>query len=481
MSDRAVSVAVEKVNAVKNRIEGSIAWDSLEKAYRTRLGQAAKTIKMNGYRPGHAPVSLVEKRVGADLRQEIAHELARKEIQQFMEKEPQEIVGQIQFELGDMKAGEPVTFRASFEVFPDVTFGDWGMISVERWQADIQEDDISKMIELLREQNKEYVAILRPAQLQDQVLLDCEGFLVADNTLIAGSQLTDHTVVLGSNALIPGFEEGLVGASAGESRTLNLTFPENYGHKPLAGQASRFEVTVKEVREPKLPELSEEFAEKLGIEGGLSALRTRVRERMEEEVTHLLRERLKKDTFAAWAKANPVMVPDTLKHEEAKIVRDQMVARAFGEKKPPFEVPANLFLAEAEQRVRLGVLSRAFVRLHDLKVDSAEIEQKIMEFYRGFPDIDVARSQYSPDMMTQHFQAVTLESAVLDKVLSLITVTDIVLPYDEVVLRLKAESEKAEAPAAGDVAEATDPHACHAGCEHHHDHDHQHEGETDGK
>lgn len=245
--------------------------------------------------------------------------------------------------------------------------------------------------------------------------------------------------MLGSGRMIPGFEEGLVGAKAGEERVLNLTFPENYQNLDLANKAAEFTVTVNSVSEPKLPELTEEFFAQFGIkEAGLEGFRAEVRKNMERELRQAIKSKVKNQVMDGLLASNPIEVPKALLDNEVNRLRVQAVQQ-FGGNIKPDQLPAELFEEQAKRRVVLGLIVAEVVKQFDLKPDEDRVRELIQEMASAYQEPEqVVSWYYKNEQQLNEVRSVVLEEQVVDTVLQKASVTDKSVSYEEAVKPVEA-------------------------------------------
>ncbi|MCF8976238.1 trigger factor, partial [Pseudomonas edaphica] len=305
-------------------------------------------------------------------------------------------------------------------------------IAVERLSADVADADLDNMLEILRKQNTRFEVADRAAQNEDQLNIDFVGKV--DGEAFAGGSAKGTQLVLGSNRMIPGFEDGLVGAKAGEERVLNLTFPADYQNLDLAGKAAEFTVTVNSVSEPKLPELNEEFFAQFGIkETGIDGFRTEVRKNMERELRQAIKSKVKNQVMDGLLAANPIEVPKALLSNEVDRLRVQAVQQ-FGGNIKPDQLPAELFEEQAKRRVVLGLVVAEVVKQFDLKPDEDRVREMIQEMASAYQEPEqVVAWYYKNDQQLNEVRSVVLEEQVVDTVLQKAKVTDKAVSYEEAV------------------------------------------------
>ncbi|MNN08916.1 Trigger factor [compost metagenome] len=296
------------------------------------------------------------------------------------------------------------------------------------------------MLEILRKQNTRFEAAERAAQNDDQLNIDFVGKI--DGEAFAGGSAKGTLLVLGSGRMIPGFEEGLVGAKAGEERVLTLNFPEDYQNLDLAGKAAEFTVTVNSVSEPKLPELNEEFFALFGIkETTLEGFRTEVRKNMDRELRQAIKTKVKNQVMEGLLSTNPIEVPKALVGNEINRLRVQAVQQ-FGGNINPEQLPAELFEEQAKRRVVLGLIVAELVKQHELKADEARVREMIEEMASAYQEPEqVVAWYYKNDQQLNEVRSVVLEEQVVDTVLQKANVTDKQVSYEDAV-------KPAEAPKA---------------------------------
>lgn len=258
-----MQVSLETTSNIERRLTIGVPAQEIDQAVQKRLQETARTVKMNGFRPGKVPMSVVKRRFGASVRQEIAGEVMRDSYVKAIQEQDVNPAGWPRFEPKTMEEGKDLEFVAIFEVLPEIELGDFSKISVEKPSAEIGEKDVDNMVENLRRQQATMKSVKRKSKNKDVVLIDFKGFV--DGEEFEGGAAENHKLTLGSDQMIPGFEKGIVGGKAGEELEIDVTFPEDYQNEELAGKPARFEIKIHDVQEPQLPELNAELFEKFGI------------------------------------------------------------------------------------------------------------------------------------------------------------------------------------------------------------------------
>ncbi|HAB03146.1 MAG TPA: trigger factor [Pseudomonas sp.] len=437
-----MQVSVENTSALERRMTIAVPAERVENEVNKRLQQTAKRAKVAGFRPGKVPMSVIRQRFEADARQEAFGDLVQASFYEAIVEQKLNPAGAPAVEPKSFEKGKDLEFVAIFEVFPEFTVAGFDSINVERLSAEVADADLDKMLEVLRKQNTRFEAVERAAQNDDQVNIDFVGKV--DGEEFAGGSAKGTQLVLGSGRMIPGFEDGLVGAKAGEERVVNVTFPEDYQNLDLAGKAAEFTITVNSVSAPVLPELNEEFFAQFGIkESTLEGFRTEVRKNMERELRQAIKTKVKNQVMDGLLAANPIEVPKALLENEVNRLRVQAVQQ-FGGNIKPEQLPAELFEEQAKRRVVLGLIVAEVVKQHDLKPDEGKVREMIEEMASAYQEPEQVISwYYKNDQQLNEVRSVVLEEQVVDTVLQKATVTDKSVSYEDAV-------KPAEAPAAAE-------------------------------
>jgi len=358
--------------------------ERVENEVNKRLQQTAKRAKVAGFRPGKVPMSVIRQRFEADARQEAFGDLVQASFYEAIVEQKLNPAGAPAVEPKSFEKGKDLEFVAIFEVFPEFAVSGLESINVERLSAEVADADLDNMLEVLRKQNVRFEAVERAAEKDDQVNIDFVGKI--DGEAFAGGSAQGTQLVLGSGRMIPGFEDGLVGAKAGEERVVNVTFPEDYQNLDLAGKAAEFTITVNSVSAPVLPELNEEFFAQFGIkESTLEGFRTEVRKNMERELRQAIKTKVKNQVMDGLLAANPIEVPKALLENEVNRLRVQAVQQ-FGGNIKPEQLPAELFEEQAKRRVVLGLIVAEVVKQYDLKPDEGKVREMIEEMASAYQE-----------------------------------------------------------------------------------------------
>ncbi len=435
-----MQVSVENTSALERRMTIAVPAERVETEVNKRLQQTARRAKVAGFRPGKVPMSVIRQRYEEAARQEAFGDLVQSSFYEAVVEQKLNPAGAPAVEPKSFEKGKDLEFVAIFEVFPEFTVAGFDSINVERLSAEVADADLDNMLEVLRKQNTRFETVERAAQIDDQVNIDFVGKV--DGEEFAGGSAKGTQLVLGSGRMIPGFEDGLVGAKAGEERVVNVTFPEDYQNLDLAGKAAEFTITANSVSAPQLPELNEEFFAQFGIkETTLEGFRTEVRKNMERELRQAIKTKVKNQVMDGLLAANPIEVPKALLENEVNRLRVQAVQQ-FGGNIKPEQLPAELFEEQAKRRVVLGLIVAEVVKQFDLKPDEGKVREMIEEMASAYQEPEQVISwYYKNDQQLNEVRSVVLEEQVVDTVLQKATVTDKSVSYEEAVKPAQAPAE----------------------------------------
>ena len=455
-----MQVSIETTSSLERRMTVTLPAAQFEEQVNQRLNEAARSVRLPGFRPGKVPMKEVRRRFGPGVRAEVAGELMQSSFFEAVREEQLKPAGQPRLEPVQMDAGVDFTYAATFEVMPEIELADMASIHVERPVAEVTEADIDTMIERLREQRKRYEDREgRAAEDGDQVVVSFAGFL--DGEAAEGTQADDVELVLGSGRMIPGFEDALAGVKAGEEKSFEVTFPEDYGNDVLKGKVVRFDTSVSAVREAVLPAVDAELFTELGVEdGSLETFRAEVRENMVRELDTACRNLAKNQVMDGLVKIHEVSPPKALVHEQIHNLQHEMVQRFGGQGMDPHSLPEELFREQAERRVRLGLLLNRIVEVHGIEPDAERVEVILDDVSSRYQEPEQVKSWYhsNPEQMEQ-IRSAALEDAVVDFVLERAPVTEVQKDYDAVLAaaagRAAAEDGDDEASSSEDDSDRT--------------------------
>ncbi len=408
-----VQVEVEQLEGLKRRLTIKISEDQVSSAYQKKLNQVQKNIKMPGFRPGKVPYNVIEQRHGQDLVNETASELIDVSFRDALTEHKLSPAAQPEIDSQVFEKNQPVEFSASFEILPEIALVDLSGVSIERPEVALSEDDESQALDRMLKQHATWTEVDRAAGDGDQLTFDFEGSI--DGTPFDGGKSEGFTLEIGSKQMIPGFEDQLIGFSAGDENDIEVTFPDSYGVKDLAGKAAVFHIKAHKVSEPSLPQADDEFAKQLGVDDGIDALKEQLRTMLTQEANRSLKNKLHSDVSEALLEKNTIEVPQALIDAEVdhlhQSARQQMAMQQGKQQLPDVELPKEPYIEEATKRVTLGLLLAEVIKKNELKLDQAKLQERMFEMFSQYPN---------PQQMLEYYQKnqqmrTQLESQVLEE------------------------------------------------------------------
>jgi trigger factor len=425
----------QAANPLERRIDMTVPMADIEKDVEQRLKKMARTVKMAGFRPGKVPFKMVQQHYGPQARSEAIGEAVEKAFGDAVREQNLRVAGYPRIEPKGGEDAAALQFSAVFEVYPEIRLNGVGEKAVERPKLEVGEAEVDKTVEVLRKQRTSYSKAERAAEKGDRVVIDFTGRL--NGEVFQGGQASDYPVVLGEGRMLPDFENGIAGLKAGESRTFDLTFPADYQATELAGKTVSFEVTVKGVEAPQLPAVDAEFAKSLGIaDGDVAKMRAEIRANLESEVKKRIGARVKEQAMQALLDANPVDVPRALVDQEAESMaeaaRQDLANRGMDIKNMP--VDASWFAAQAERRVKLGLIIAEVVKGHGLQAKPEQLRALIDEQAQSYEQPEeVVRWYYSQPQRLAQVEALAIEENVVSWVVANAKTTDKAVSFDEIM------------------------------------------------
>jgi trigger factor len=429
-----MQVSVETTAGLERRMTVGVPAAEIDNAVSQKLKDTARRVKIDGFRPGKVPVSVVKQRYGAGIRAEVLEEAVRNHYVQAISAEKIIPAGAPNIEFTKDIVGQDVEFTATFEVFPEVTLASFDGFEFEKATVSVTDADVDNMLENLQKQRANYIAVDRAAQLNDRIKIDFAGKI--DGELFEGGSAEGQSVTLGSGQMIPGFESGIEGMTVGTEKAIDVTFPEDYGNKELAGKAAVFDIKVLEVAEAELPEMDDAFFAAFGAEGkDVETFKVEVRQNMEREARTALDAKLKTSVIDQLVDANAFDVPKSLVQEEIQRLKQQAV-KQFGEQSPidPSALPDDLFTEQAARRVKIGLIMNEVVISAEIKADDAAVKTYIEDQASVYQDPQQVIDYYSSNAeMLDQVKAVVVENAAVDHILEKSKIVDAVVSYEEAI------------------------------------------------
>jgi trigger factor len=425
-----MQVSLSTVAGLERRLEVAVPAERVAAEIENRYKEIARTARLKGFRPGRAPLSVVRQQYGSQVQSEIVGDLLRDSYAEAVSRQNLKPATDPRIQTLSAEPGAELRYVALIEVMPEFSLNPVSDIAIERPSAEITDADVAAMLETMRKQRPDFVAAERDAGQNDRVTVDFEGRI--DGEPFQGGSASSFPFVIGQGRMLKEFEDGVRGVKAGETRSVTVNFPADYGSEQVAGKTALFKITVQKVEEQKLPELDDAFCAAFGVsEGGLETLQREVRSSMQRELDNAIRGKLRTQVLDALHDANPIEVPKSMVAEAMQSIQIDL-ARRMG-LKDVAQLPKNDALeAPARRGVALGLVVGEIVRAQNLKVDRARVNSRLNEAVRDHPSADEMRRQYlqNAEAMRQ-IESAALEDQLIDWVLSQAKVTDALSSFSE--------------------------------------------------
>lgn len=424
-----MQVSVEKVNNVERRLTIVVPADHVEAAYSKQIQRIAQKANIKGFRQGKAPLTVIEQQFGGDARKDALGEVIQTSLYAAMNEHKLQPISTPQVEPKLFQPNQPFEFTASFEVLPEIEHIEFSLDNLEKINVDIKEEDVDRVIEQLSKQYTKWSNVDREATSADRVVINYTATF--EGKLDTPQEIKNFPLPLDGEAMLPGFEAGLIGAKAGETRTLNLSFPADFGVAERAGKPVEFTVHINHVQAAERPTLDEDFIKRLGIASGqLDDLKKQITQSLTLERDRLVKEKLKETIFTRLLEQNPIEVPKALVAREAKNIHDEAHPHHHDHHNHTAEEMAG-YEAVAKKRVALGLIIGDYAKKHALKADEAKVNARIEEIASVYEHPQEVVKWLSSEQQRGGIEAQVLEDQVLDKLMSTVPVKEKHMTYAE--------------------------------------------------
>ncbi|EIJ34128.1 trigger factor [Thiothrix nivea] len=425
-----MQVSVETTGNIDRKMTVAVPAEQIDKEVDKRLKGMAGRVRIDGFRPGKVPFSVVKKRYSDSVRFEVVEKLLGSSFQEAAGKENLRVAGLPEIDLKSMEAGKDLEFVATFQVYPEIVIAGVETLAVTRPLAEITEADIDKMVDVIRKQNQEWQETDRAAAAGDMVKVDFAGSV--DGEAFEGGAAEDYAVELGAGRMLKDFEDGLLGMKAGDEKTIDVAFPDNYQADNLKGKTAQFKLTMKQVRAPALPEVDEDFIKNFGVvSGSADEFRTEVKKNMQRELDGAIKTQLKQQVMDGLADLHAIDIPNALVKDEIRYIRDEF-SQNTGTKAD--NLPDEMFVPQAERRVKLGLIVGEIIRQNNLQRDPARVEAMLETVAASYEDPDALKNYYRGNRQAmQTIEAAVMEEMIVEWAMEKATVTDEKRDFDSVM------------------------------------------------
>lgn len=430
-----MNVSIETMTGLERRLTIAIASEDFETQITQRLQEARGRVNIPGFRAGKVPLKEVRRRYGSAVRAEVASELMQSSFVQAVQQEQMNPAGSPKLDVVKMDPGIDFEFTATFDVYPTIDLADFSKINIKRPSAEIGDEDIETMIGKLREQHTSFEVAERAAASGDQLKIDFNGTL--DGERVESACGEDFTFKVGEGQMIEDFDQAVLGMAAGEEKSFDATFPEDYRAEELQNKTLQFSVTVHEVSEAVTPELNDEFFEKFGVtEGGESSFREEVKKNMGRELESAIKNQVKQQVMDNLSKAHDFLLPHDVVQREISALKNQMLSQfqmPQGQA-PQLDLPDALFQDQAEQRVRVGLVVNEIIVKHEMQADTVLVDEQLKAIAEPYDEPDQVIEWYrsNPEQM-QNVEMGVLEDQVVNLILDQSAIEEVVASYADVL------------------------------------------------
>ena len=451
-----MNVSIETMTGLERRLTIAVASEDFETQITQRLQEARGRANIPGFRAGKVPLKEVRRRYGSAVRAEVASELMQNSFVQAVQQEQMNPAGSPKLDVVKMDPGIDFEFTATFDVYPTVDLADFSKINIKRPSAEIVEEDIETMISKLQEQHTSFEVAERAAASGDQLKIDFSGSL--DGERVESACGEDFTFKVGEGQMIEDFDQAVLGMAAGEEKSFDATFPEDYRAEELQNKTLQFAVTVHEVSEAVAPELNDEFFEKFGVtEGGESSFREEVKKNMGRELDAAIKNQIKQQVMDNLSKVHDFLLPHDVVQREIGALKNQMLSQfqmPQGQA-PQLDLPDALFQDQAEQRVKVGLVVNEIIVKHEMQADTALVDEQLKTIAEPYDEPDQVIEWYrsNPEQM-QNVEMGVLEDQVVNLILGQSAIEEVVASYADVLSGAAIADPEADPEAAdGDAAD----------------------------
>ncbi|HQR72015.1 MAG TPA: trigger factor [Burkholderiaceae bacterium] len=426
---------MDTAGALERKIDLTVPAAAIEKEVQARLAKLARNVKMPGFRPGKVPMKMIAATYGPQVQAEVLNDKVGEAFNSAVSAGKMRVAGSPKLEPRTVEGSDDLAFSATFEVFPEIAVGELAGVEVQRAVCPVGEAEIDSTLEIMRKQRATFEDVARAAAGGDVVVVDFKGTI--DGVAFEGGSASDFTFTVGQGRMLPEFEAAVVGMTAGSEKSFPLTFPTDYSAASLAGKTAEFAITVKKVQQPVLPPVDAGFAKSLGIaDGDLGRMRAEIRSNLEREVASRLKARTRDSALTALLGATSFELPKSLVDEEkqrlAEQARRDLTARGVDADKAP--LPLDVFAAQAERRVRLGLLVGEVVRTHGLQPRPDQMRKLVEELAQSYEKPQEVINWYLSDRKRlAELEGTALEENVTRWVLEKARVVDAPVAFDELM------------------------------------------------
>lgn len=413
-----MQVSVEATSELSRKMTVTVPEEKISQQVNSKLQSLSGNVKIDGFRPGKVPQAVVKKRYGQQVREEVVSDLIQSSFYDAVREEKLNPAGAPQIKANKIAEGEGLEYEATFEIIPEFVLMPLETLEVKQFTSKVEESDIDRMIDRLRDQKKTWETVERKSKSEDRIVISFEGVHEGEN--FTNGKTEDFPVIIGSGQMIPGFEDKLIGLAAGEKIEFDIEFPKEYPSEKLAGNTAHFSIEVARVEEPKLPEQDAEFVKSFGVASGdVAELRGDILSNMEREMTRALKNRTKSSVMDQLFDRNTLQLPEVLIQDELEDLLKPYRESARKHKQDLDEAGLKEQLSPlAKRRVALALILGKVIDAHGVKVDPARVRQSVEEMAASYEDPEeVVRWYYADQTRLREIENMVLEDQIVDLVI----------------------------------------------------------------
>lgn len=429
-----MSISIERLNELERKMTVTIPAEDISQEMDRRMIDLTKKVKLDGFRKGKVPLKVIKQRYGSVAHAEAVEEAIRKSYFDSVTKEDVKPAGMPEINPGDIKMGEPITYTATFEVFPEIELKDFSSIEIERKHTELKDSDIDAAIEKLRQQRGRMKEITDTTAKNDRVEFSYDAFV--NNAKVDSESKDKMSLTIGSDIMLDGFEDALIGKKVNEPFNIDLIFPSDHVDDNLKGKPVQFRVSITKASRIELPEVNQEFISSLGINGGVEDFKAEVKKNLERELKYSLKSNVKKEVLDKLGAAHEIKLPKALVKQEAERLRNQSLNYfkqiSKGANIP--EIPLEMFVPEAEKNAKLGLLLSEVISKKELVASDELIKDRVNDLAAMYDQPEQASEWIMKDNnQLEQVKAQVLEEMVVNLVLDTAKVTEKQISYEELI------------------------------------------------
>ncbi len=426
-----MQVSVEATGNIERKLSVVVPAEEINKEVDVRLKKMRNRVRIDGFRPGKVPLSVVSQQYGDAVFQEVVGELFKSTFNEALKKEGLRAAGLPKIETKKLEPGKDLEYTATFEIYPDFEIADVSEMEVKKPVVKVTAADVDKMIETLQKQQQNWKEVEREAQEGDLLSIDFKGTI--DGKEFEGGSAEDYAVELGAGRMLEDFENALPGMKAGDEKDIDVSFPEDYPSEELKGKTAQFHLKVNKVSEPELPEINTEFIKKFGIEDGTKkSFKEEVKANMERELEQRVKSRVKQTVMEGLHDIHEVDLPEALIEDEIKQLRNEVAENAQGEDLS--KLPDDLFKEQARRRVKLGLIVGNIINKNKLEKDQQRVDDMLESLAASYEDPKALIEYYrSNQEAMQTIEAAVMEEMIVEWTLEKAKVVEEKMKFSELV------------------------------------------------